>query len=328
MNKIIFCGTPSLAASLLECLITMPEIAIVGIITQPDKPLGRGKSLQPTPVKEVAIRNNIPVVQPVKLRKEMENLSAWIKGTEAEGCVVAAYGQILPPEFLSLFKKGCINVHASLLPRWRGAAPIQRSVEAGDKITGVCLMAMNEGLDTGDVFISKEISLDPHETGGSLFKKIAQVGTELLNESLVTILNKEIEKVPQPSEGITYAHKIEESESLIDWNNQAIILERKVRAFDPFPGTYTYLGNERIKIFGIKILDSEVSEDAQAYYQGEAFLSSQRQRGVIVKTNDFFVEITSAQRPGEKRVSGGEFAQWVKQRYADKKLQFTMGNNI
>jgi methionyl-tRNA formyltransferase len=243
--RIVFAGTPEFALPSLRAAARMGEI--VAVYTQPDRPAGRGRQLAPSPVKQAALNNGWPVHQPSTL-KTVEARHA-LAALEPDLLVVVAYGLILSPKILAIPRHGCWNVHASLLPRWRGAAPIQRAIEAGDAQTGVCLMQMAEGLDTGPVLLSLATPIDPDDTAGSLHNRLAELGAEVLSDGL-TLLRAGMRPVarPQADVGITYAHKLDKIEARLDWNQPASVLERKVRAFNPWPVAEAVVNGERLRI--------------------------------------------------------------------------------
>ena len=236
--RLIFAGTPVFAERALAALIDAGhEIALV--LTRADRPAGRGQQLQASPVKQLALARGLPVYQPRSLRdaEARERIAA----VGADAMVVAAYGLILPAEVLALPRLGCINIHASLLPRWRGAAPIQRAIEAGDRETGITIMQMDEGLDTGPMLLARALPIAAEETGGGLHDRLATLGADLIVEALDALERGALRPRPQPSDGVTYAAKIDKRETEIDWRRPAQVLVDQVRAFDPFPGTLARL---------------------------------------------------------------------------------------
>jgi len=241
--KIIFAGTPEFAASSLDAIIKAGH-EVVLVLTQPDRPAGRGMKLQASPVKQRAEAAGIPVYQPEKLRTP----ESWeaIQAVQADLMVVVAYGIILPQAVLDIPRLGCLNVHASLLPRWRGAAPIHRAIEAGDAETGVCIMQMDAGLDTGPVLSRAALPISAQETTASLHDKLAALGAELLCKTLASPLP---EPMAQPAEGITYSHKIGKAESRIDWQKSALEIDRQIRAFNPFPAASFLWGEQLFKVW-------------------------------------------------------------------------------
>lgn len=244
MAKIVFMGTPDFAVPSLQALIDHHEV--IGVVTQPDRPAGRGGKLRMSPIKELALKHNIPVFQPKRLRKPeaIEELQQWQPDVQ----VVAAYGQILPQTVLDIPPHGSVNVHASLLPRWRGAAPIHAAIRAGDTETGVTIMKMDAGLDTGPMLRKHAIAIAPDETGQSLHDKLAVVGATLLLETLPGYLSGELHPQEQDDKEATYAPQIDKDEGEIDWTKDAASIERLVRAFTPWPGTYTYFNETQLKI--------------------------------------------------------------------------------
>ncbi|MBN2386925.1 MAG: methionyl-tRNA formyltransferase [Anaerolineales bacterium] len=232
--RIVFMGSPDFAVPILEALTR--AYPVVGVVTQPDRPAGRGRILVPPPVKETALRLGLPVIQPERLRQPvaMDQLRTWAPDL----IVVTAFGQILKPEVLELPLHGCINVHASLLPRGRGAAPIQAALLAGDAETGVTIMRMDPGVDTGPLYASRAIPIAAEETAGTLFAKLALLGADLLLETLPGILNGELQPRPQPAEGVTYAAMLKKEDGRLDFTRPAVELERRVRAMNPWPGAF------------------------------------------------------------------------------------------
>ena len=241
--RLIFAGTPEFAAQALQAIVVAGhDVALV--LTQPDRPAGRGMTLQPSAVKKVALEHGIEVFQPLTL-KDTE-AQAKIAAIGAEVMVVAAYGLILPQAVLDMPRFGCINIHGSLLPRWRGAAPIQRALLAGDTKTGVCIMQMEAGLDTGPVLLRGAFAIEATDTTATLHDRLAGLGARLIVEALGKL---PLPTEPQPTEGITYAHKIEKAEALIDWTKSAAELDRHIRAFNPFPGAQAVLGGQTVKFW-------------------------------------------------------------------------------
>jgi methionyl-tRNA formyltransferase len=234
MNKVVFMGTPDFSVPSLQALIETQNV--VGVVTQPDKPAGRGQQLTPSPVKVLAQAAGIPVYQPKSLRTEAaaEPLRQWAPDV----IVVAAFGQILRPHVLDLPPHGCLNVHASLLPRWRGAAPIQRAIMAGDGETGVCIMRMDEGLDTGPVCLMERVAIGPDETAGALHDRLAAIGADLMVRALAALSRGGLDARPQADDGVTYAAKIDKAEAHIDWSRPAAVLHDHVRGLSPFPGAW------------------------------------------------------------------------------------------
>ncbi|HWI25187.1 MAG TPA: methionyl-tRNA formyltransferase [Lysobacter sp.] len=245
--RIVFAGTPDFAVPSLRAAAQRGEV--VAVYTQPDRPAGRGRELQASPVKLEALRRGIPVLQPESLKSEISRDA--LRALQPDLMVVVAYGLLLPQRILEIPKFGCWNVHASLLPRWRGAAPIQRAIEAGDRETGACLMQMEKGLDTGPVLLRQSIAVGESETGGQLHDRLSELGAQVLADGL-GLLRAGIRPVPQPqpAEGATYAHKLDKAEAKLDWQLPAVVLANKVRAFNPWPMAEAELSGERVRIHG------------------------------------------------------------------------------
>jgi methionyl-tRNA formyltransferase len=243
-SKIVFMGSPDFALPTLQAL--HENYSVVGAVTQPDRAAGRGRELKSPPVKTLTLELGVPVIQPEKLRQPeaMEQLRAW----SPDVIVVAAFGQILKQDVLDLPEFGCINVHASLLPRWRGAAPINAAILHGDEETGITIMKMDAGLDTGPILSQRSVRIQPDETAGSLFETLSQLGADLLLEALAGYLAGEIEPRPQPEEGVTYAPMLKKEDGALDFSRPAEELERKVRAFNPWPGTYFEWDGNLLKV--------------------------------------------------------------------------------
>ena len=250
--RIIFAGTPEFAAVHLSALINS-EHEVIAVYSQPDRPAGRGKKLQPSPVKQVALEHNIAVYQPLNFKDPAD--IAELNALQADVMIVVAYGLLLPQAVLDAPKYGCLNVHASLLPRWRGAAPIQRCIEAGDKVTGITIMQMDAGLDTGAMLnkVSTGIALD--ETGGSLHDRLASLGPDSLLTTLAQLQAGTLQPEQQNDALANYAHKLKKEEALLDWSQNAETLALQVRAFNPFPVAYTLLGNDRIRVLQASAVD-------------------------------------------------------------------------
>jgi methionyl-tRNA formyltransferase len=252
--RVLFFGTPVFACVTLEALYKHPGVTVGAVVTQPDRPAGRGTTPTRPPVKVCAIEHNTPVIQPVSVRRELPQLLDQIAsyGPFDIGIVVA-FGQLIPPELLAYPRRGCLNIHASLLPRWRGAAPIQRAIEAGDTETGVCLMQMEAGLDTGAVYASARTAIRSQDTAKTLHDTLAQIGAHLLTAQIDAIVAGDLIPQPQPTTDITYATKISTGECAIDWSQPAHVIAQKVRAFSPTPGCFSTLRGKRLKILHAKV---------------------------------------------------------------------------
>jgi methionyl-tRNA formyltransferase len=251
--RIVFIGAGEIGVPALEALLRSSEHELAGVVTQPDKPVGRAQQIEPTPIKKALTGETIPTLQPgrIKYHQAIEE----IRALQPEVIVVMAYGQILPREALDIPRIACLNLHASLLPRWRGAAPIQAAIAAGDPETGITVMYMAEGLDTGDILLQRRIDILPTETGGSLHDRLAQIAPEALLEALQMLANGNAPRIPQDDAVATYAPKLTRDNGKIDWSESAEIIERKIRAFNPWPGAFMKLGERNLKIFSASVVD-------------------------------------------------------------------------
>jgi len=297
--RLIFAGTPDFAVPCLDALIGA-GYQVLAVYTQPDRPAGRGRKLQQGPVKRLALDHGIAVMQPESLRRDPEAVRA-LCGLGAELIVVVAYGLLLPLPVLEAPRLGCVNVHASLLPRWRGAAPIQRAILAGDTHTGVCIMGMEEGLDTGPVYHRLACPIDPRETGGSLHDRLAALGARALIEALPGISDGSLVAQPQPAAGATYASKLSKQEAGIDWSRPAVEIDRQVRAFDPWPVSQTRLGGESLRIWAAAPADMPSPGAAPG-----AIIRADRS-GLFVATGDGVLEISRLQPAGKRVMSALDF---------------------
>lgn len=247
MVRIVFMGTPDFAVPSLRALLALPDVQVVGVATQPDRPAGRGRTVVEAPVKQVAMAANIPVLQPRGFRKYPQAVET-VAALSPDLLVVAAYGLILPPSVLAIPRYGSLNVHASLLPAWRGAAPITFALLHGDTRTGVTIMLMDEGMDTGPILTMVEEPIRPDDTTGSLSERLATLGADLLVKTLPAWVAGAIQPRPQPTEGVTYTRLVNKEDGLIDWSRPAVEIERAVRAYQPWPSAYTLWRNEPLKV--------------------------------------------------------------------------------
>jgi methionyl-tRNA formyltransferase len=305
--KLVFAGTPEFAAVALAALHQAGH-EIVLVLSQPDRPAGRGMKLQASPVKQFALAHGIPVAQPRSLRldgKYADDAGAAqqaLLAADADAMVVAAYGLILPQWVLDLPRLGCFNIHASLLPRWRGAAPIHRAIEAGDSHTGISIMQMDAGLDTGDMLLVQSLPILPTDSTGALHDRLASLGGELMVHALSLAAQGSLQPVKQPLAGISYASKIDKSEAAIDWAQSAQMICQRIRAFNPFPGASTLLNGEVLKIWAAHLSDSPAGSSQSC---GEIIALAQT--GIAVAAINSVVTITELQRPGGKRLGVAEF---------------------
>lgn len=294
--KIVFMGTPDFSVSALNSLAEAHEISMV--VTQPDRARGRGKKVIPSPVKKRALELGIPVFQPKRLR-DQESMDRVIEES-ADVIVVVAFGQILPKEILEAPEYGCINIHASILPKHRGAAPIHRAIQAGDKKSGVTIMQMDEGLDTGDMLMTEEVAIPSTMTTGQLHDQLSELGARMINDALYKLEKGEIEKEPQDHQKASYAAKISKEEAEIDWHLDAESIHNSIRAFDPFPGAWTRFGSIKLKCFASSFKDLEskgVPGEIIEVTEGEIFV--QTGKGILL--------LTEIQAPGKRRMPVSEF---------------------
>ncbi|HSD42935.1 MAG TPA: methionyl-tRNA formyltransferase [Burkholderiales bacterium] len=289
--RVLFAGTPAFAVPALESLIEAGH-RIELVLTQPDRPAGRGLAMVPSAVKQAAVRHEIPVYQPASLKDP----AAQARLREAQGdlLVVASYGLILPQGVLDIAPRGALNIHASLLPRWRGAAPIQRALLAGDPTTGICIMQMDAGLDTGPVLLREAIAIAPDETAGTLHDKLASLGARLIVAVLDGLGRGALQAVPQPAEGVTYAHKIDKAEAAVDWSRSAPEIDRQVRAFNPSPGAAARLRGDPVKLWRASVLEGSGAPPGTVLRVGR--------KGIDVACGTGAVRLTELQRAGGKRL--------------------------
>jgi methionyl-tRNA formyltransferase len=302
--RLVFAGTPAFAREALEALLQAGhEVCLV--LTQPDRPAGRGLKLQASPVKQLALAHNIPLAQPRSLRldgrypEDAQQARDALQACGAQAMVVAAYGLILPDWVLSLPPQGCLNIHASLLPRWRGAAPIHRAIEAGDRDSGITIMQMDAGLDTGDMLLVAREPIDPRDSTASLHDRLATLGGRLMVEALTQL--DTLRRTPQPAEGVSYAHKIEKHEAPLDWRRDALSLARQVRAFDPFPGAQAQRGEDVLKVWQCDVTQGVAGSAAP----GTVVAASPA--GIDVATGRGVLRLLALQRAGGRRVAVAEY---------------------
>ncbi|HWI25175.1 MAG TPA: methionyl-tRNA formyltransferase [Lysobacter sp.] len=295
--RIVFAGTPDFAVPSLRAAAQRGEV--VAVYTQPDRPAGRGRELQASPVKLEALKRGIPVLQPESLKSEISRDA--LRALQPDLMVVVAYGLLLPQRILEIPRFGCWNVHASLLPRWRGAAPIQRAIEAGDRETGACLMQMEKGLDTGPVLLRQAIAIGETETGGQLHDRLSELGAQVLADGL-GLLRAGIRPVPQPqpAEGATYAHKLDKAEAKLDWRLPAVVLANKVRAFNPWPMAEAELSGERVRIHGAVALP-------RVHQATPGTVLAAGRDGIDVACGEGALRLRVLQRPGGKAITAADY---------------------
>ncbi len=298
MKRIIFMGTPEIAATILESLINS-EHEVIAAVTQPDRPKGRGNQLTASPVKELAVKHNIPVLQPVKVKEEgfFEKLQAF----EPQMIIVAAFGQILPKAVLEMAPFGCINVHASLLPKYRGAAPIQWAILNGETKTGVTIMHMDAGIDTGDMIVQQEVEIAPNETGESLHNKLAVAGANALMLAIEQIENGSASRIAQNHEEHTYVKILDKTFGNLDFTMPAIVLERYIRGLDPWPCAYSSWDGKNIKFWKSHVLPQTETKEKP----GTVLMTTKNE--IRIQTGDGILCITELQLQGKKRMSAGDF---------------------
>ncbi len=297
--KTVFMGSPEFAVKILEALAQ--NFIVCGVVTQPDRPAGRGKVLTPPPVKKLAEQLQIPLIQPVRLKQPeaLAQLEAW----QPDVIVVAAFGQILRQNVLDLPKFGCVNVHASYLPRWRGAAPIQAAILAGDDYSGVTIMKMDAGIDTGPILAQEKVNLVKHETLSTLSSKLAETGSRLLIEALEGYLKGEVHPIIQPDEGATYASMLNKEDGLLDFSQYARIIDRKVRALNDWPGTFCMIDDQLLKVRKVRIIDDVNS------------LPDQRkiiEKLPAIGASGGWVQLLEVQPAGKKWMAGSDFLRGIK----------------
>jgi methionyl-tRNA formyltransferase len=303
--KVVFAGTPEFAAVALQALHEA-GFDIPLVLTQPDRPAGRGMQLQPSAVKQYAVAQGIDVLQPLSLRTDSRDpvraeqalaAHARLLSTPYDVMVVAAYGLILPRATLDI--KPCLNIHGSLLPRWRGAAPIHRAIEAGDVETGITIMEMEEGLDTGPMLLTETVAIGPHDTTGIVHDKLAALGGKMIVDALRKMQHGQLEAVVQPEEGVNYAAKISKEEAALDFAQPAVELDRKIRAFNPFPGAHGTVNGVVVKLWSAELADGSGTP-------GQV-LSADAQHGIVVACGAGALRLTTLQKPGGKRLPALDF---------------------
>ena len=290
--RIVFIGTGEIGVPTLRALQNS-EHEIVGLVTQPDKPVGREQKITAPPIKAALSHSKISILQPVKI-KDPKAIDQ-IRALEPDAIVVMAYGQILPRAVLEIPRIACLNLHASLLPRWRGAAPIQAAIAAGHRETGISVMYMDEGLDTGDILLQRKIDITPNETGNSLHDRLAEIAPQAMLEALKMFPNAP--RIAQDNSFASYAPKLNREAGLINWNEPAEVIERKIRAYDPWPGAFTQFNNKKLKIFAASIVD----------LRGNPGQILSKDRELVVASTDRALSLIEVQLEGKRRMSAAEF---------------------
>jgi methionyl-tRNA formyltransferase len=299
--RIVFIGTGEIGVPTLRAL-QKSEHELVGVITQPDKPVGRAQKITAPPIKTALTGSTMSILQPARI-KDSQSIEQ-IRALAPDVIVVMAYGQILSRAVLEIPKIACLNLHASLLPRWRGAAPIQAAIAAGDRETGITVMYMDEGLDTGDVLLQHKIDISPTETGATLHDRLAQIAPEALRESLRLLAAGSAPRVPQDQTLATYAPKLNREAGRINWNETAEVIERKIRAYNPWPGAFTDFKDRKLKIFSASVID----------LRGKPGETLRKDQELVVATLDRALSLTEVQLEGKKRMTASEFLRGVKVR--------------
>jgi len=305
--NIVFAGTPKFALPALVQIASSSRHKICAVYTKPDRPAGRGLHLLPSPVKEKALTLNLPILQPENFKNivEQEKLKAF----QADIFIDVAYGVILPREVLSLPRYGCINIHPSLLPRWRGAAPIQRAILAGDKVTGCSIMRMDEGLDTGDILLQEKVAIQSEDTAATLENKLAELGAVLLLHVLDQIEQGSLKEIPQSTSGATYAEKLSKEEALINWQKSAVEIDRMVRAFNPWPIAFTKIEDSTLRIFrSVPLSETSQSQPGTILYSD--------QNGIDIATGQGVLRLLEIQLPGGKVLPVSEILKSKKELFA------------
>jgi methionyl-tRNA formyltransferase len=292
--RIVFIGTGEIGVPTLRALLNS-EHEVVAVVTQPDKPVGREQRIESPPIKKAIAKTKIPTLQPSRI-KDQEAIEE-IRGLTPDVIVVVAYGQILPRDVLEIPRLACLNLHASLLPRWRGAAPIQAAIAAGDCETGITAMFMDEGLDTGDILLQRKIEILPNDTGGSLHDRLAQIAPEALIESLRLLAAGNAPRVPQDNARATYAPKLKREDGEIDWSESAEAIEQKIRAYNPWPGAFMKVDHQNLKIFSASVVD----------FSGQPGEVLRTDKDLIIAAGKAALSLAEVQLEGKRRMTAAEF---------------------
>ena len=305
--RIVFMGTPDIACPTLQALASAPDCEVVGVVAQPDKPKGRDLKLQPPPVKELALRLGVPVLQPVRAREEA--FLAQLRELRPDLIAVLAYGQILPQAVLDLPQYGCLNVHTSLLPRWRGAAPIQWAILEGDAETGVTIMRMDAGLDTGGVVATCATPIAPDDNAQTVHDRLGVLGAELLVRTISRYVAGEAPPRPQPTEGVSYARKLTKEDGRLDWSQPARVLHNRLRAFTPWPGAFTFLPAQPrpllLKVWRAEVASAADLQLAPAAKPGQVLAADKL--GLVIACREGALRLLEVQKEGSRRMTAAEF---------------------
>jgi methionyl-tRNA formyltransferase len=298
--RIVFIGTGGIGVPVLRSLLNSQQHELVGVVTQPDKPVGRTQRIESPPIKAALTGNALPIFQPERIKRE--EAAGEIRRLAPDVIVVMAYGQILPRPVLEIPRVACLNLHASLLPRHRGAAPIQAAIAAGDRESGITVMYMDEGLDTGDMLLQSRLEIAAHETGGTLHDRLAQIAPDALEEALSQLQKGNAPRIPQDSSAATYAPKLEREAGRIDWTESAAVIERKIRAFNPWPGAFTILRDganreRKLKVFSATVVESENSRPGIL----------RTDKALVIAAKDGSLSLGEVQMEGKRRMSAPEF---------------------
>ncbi len=292
--RIVFIGTGEIGVPTLRALLDS-EHEVVAVVTQPDKPVGREQRIEPPPIKKEIVKTRIPILQPARIKDQ--KATEEIRDFAPDVIVVVAYGQILPRDVLEIPRLACLNLHASLLPRWRGAAPIQAAIAAGDCETGITAMYMDEGLDTGDILLQRRVEILPNDTGGSLHDRLAQIAPEALLESLRLVAAEDASRIPQDNARATYAPKLKREHGLIDWFESAEAIDGKIRAYNPWPGAFMKVDRQSLKIFSASVVDLNGQPGEVLRSDGD----------LVVATGKDALSLAEVQLEGKRRMSAAEF---------------------
>jgi methionyl-tRNA formyltransferase len=294
--RIIFIGAGEIGVPALQALLRSIDYQLVEVVTQPDKPVGRAQRIEPPPIRKALAGTKMSILQPVKI-KDRQAIEE-IRAVRPDVIVVMAYGQILPREILASPRIACLNLHASLLPRWRGAAPIQAAIAAGDRETGMTVMYMDEGLDTGDILLQRKIDISPTDTGGSLHDRLGEIAPDVLLEALQILAKGNAPRIPQDNSLVTYAPKLSREDGRIDWSEPAEVIERKIRAYNPWPGASMELGSQNVKIFSASIV----------HLSGKPKEILQSEKELVIAAGKGALSLGEVQLEGKRRMSAGEFS--------------------